>query len=1097
MEWFNALPDGLQQLLIGAAAEYAALAGPAIYSAARTRLAVHYADRQQQAAIAAALQRALQDALLYALPLLTDDPDHLRHHLDLLGGWLARPAVAAQYARLIAPAPGADLDMAILRAEFAAGGNEPDTLAQPFTTIADSIGAAFIDAAVWEGDLQGAIGIGVQRRMAGLLERLAPLDLDELEQHYLNHVYGECNALPLADVEKGQRQPRLQRVFVDVRVRDAVPTYEQVMARLGLFDYRRARAGRLVQAALTAHGDERQHTLRAPKGSAADMAGDAAWTPAVRQLDAETFAKLAEALGVSRDDFRRNLENLTPLEVLAEQTAPRLVLLGDPGSGKSTLTRRWAGVLAALGQPACRDDWVEDEELAADELLRVFGRWLLPVRVVLSQWAQRLPDAAPGQPTAAPGTPTAGAADLTDECWRIWNRTAHLSGDAAHQRFLAKFVGKTPTVLLLLDGLDEVTDPARRQRALQAITDFAVTYPHVPVIVTSRVRPYAALQHAGHALDWPTATLDRLTEDAVAHFVARWHAELIAAHAWEEGQAADRQRHFTTALAEAHRAELREMAGTPLLLTMMVKVNYKERLPDSRAELYEVFVRQLLFEWERAKHSDGGETTALDRLLDEAGIPTDQFAYRLNALAYAIHDGANRDSVDISADRLRRTLMALYLGDLEEDEDPYAYPDAEQAGRALTWARKVMTFIADRTGLINWEDTGVYKFSHRSFQEYLAARWMADHPDYLDRFQERIDDEDWRETILLAIGYQCRVRGAPYHQPVQVINEFWPDELGTPRAMHRALLLGEAFVNQLGLQRLGGGSTARKLKMRVIDDLTALMQQPNLTDYLDDAKAQARTRLTAGLLLADLEEALPPDLDDLVAIPGAGFRIGKYPVTNHQYRRFIDAGGYQPAADGGRNRWWSEEGWKWREQRGWTEPWYWDDRELNRSTQPVVGVSWYEAEAYCAWLTARWHEEGKITSEEQVRLPTQAEWEQAARHGAPAPQDAASDYPWRGSFEIWRANTKESGLNQTTPVNMYPDGRTAGDVWDMSGNVWEWTSDLHSRDTDGNAWYWLKGGCYYWDAESARASAAVWDVAWRRDGGRGCRVVVVPISRSG
>jgi hypothetical protein len=359
--------------------------------------------------------------------------------------------------------------------------------------------------------------------------------------------------------------------------------------------------------------------------------------------------------------------------------------------------------------------------------------------------------------------------------------------------------------------------------------------------VTSRVRPYAALERTGDALDWPTATLDLLTEEAVAHFVARWHDELIATHAWEDRLAADRQRHFTVALAEPRRAELRAMAGTPLLLTMMVKVNYKERLPDSRAELYEVFVKQLLFEWERAKHSDGGESTALDRLLDEARVPAGQFAYRLNALAYAIHDGANRDTVDISADRLRRTLMALFLGDLEEDEDPYAYPDAEQAGRALTWARKVMSFIADRTGLINWEDNSVYKFSHRSFQEYLAARWMADHPDYLDRFQERIDDEDWRETILLAIGYQCKVRGAPYHQPIQVINEFWPDALETPRDMHRALLLGEAFVNQLGLQRLGGGSTARRLKARVIDDLTALMQQPALTAYLDDARTQAHT----------------------------------------------------------------------------------------------------------------------------------------------------------------------------------------------------------------------------------------------------------------
>ena len=875
--WFNALPAALQQVLTGAAAEYAALAGPALYAAARSRITAQRAAQQQQAAVQAAIQRALHDALLQTLPLLTAapeqtaDPEQMRHHLDLLGGWLARPPVAGQYARLIAPAPDADLDMAMLRAEFERAGYDADTLTQPFVTIADTIGAAFLDSAAWEGDLQGAIGIGVARRMAGLLERLAPLDLDEVGKNYLNRVYGECNALPLADVEKGQRQPRLQRVFVDVRVRDAVPSYEQVMARLGLFDYRRARAGRLVQAAFSARGDERQRAIRAPKGMAAEMEGDAPWTPAVRQLDRETFAKLAEALGVTPAAFRRGLENLTPLEVLAELSAPRLVLLGDPGSGKSTLTRRWAGVLAALGQPACRADWVEDEELAADELLRVFGRWLLPVRVALSQWVQRLPD-------AAPGPPVAGAADLTDECWHTWNRTANLTGAAAKDHFLARFVGDAPTVLLLLDGLDEVTDPLRRQSALQAITDFAVTYPHVPVIVTSRVRPYVALRRTGAALDWPTATLDTLTEDALDHFVDRWHAELVAAHAWEERLAADRQRHFTVALAEPRREELRVMAGTPLLLTMMVKVNYKERLPDSRAELYEAFVKQLFFEWERKRQGDGGEETALDRLLAEAHIPPDQFAYRLNALAYAIHDGANRDTVDIPADRLRRTLMALYLDDLDEDDDPYAYPNAEQAGRALTWARKVMDFIADRTGLINWEDNGVYRFSHRSFQEYLAARWMANHPDFIERFAERIRDEDWRETVLLAIGYQCKVRGAPYHQPVQVINEFWPDALDGPQTVYLALLLGEAFVYQLGLQRLGGGGTARRLKTRVIDDLTALMQQPALTAYLNDAKAQARTRLTAGLLLADLE-VLPPDLDELVAIPGAGFRIGKYPVT--------------------------------------------------------------------------------------------------------------------------------------------------------------------------------------------------------------------------
>ena len=175
----------------------------------------------------------------------------------------------------------------------------------------------------------------------------------------------------------------------------------------------------------------------------------------------------------------------------------------------------------------------------------------------------------------------------------------------------------------------------------------------------------------------------------------------------------------------------------------------------------------------------------------------------------------------------------------------------------------------------------------------------------------------------------------------------------------------------------------------------------------------------------------------------------------------------------------------------WNEPRYWQEKSRNRTTQPVVGVSWYEAAAYCNWLTERWRAEEVITAGEVVRLPTQAEWEAAARGGHPAPADDAVDYPWLGPFEPWRANTEESALGQTTPVHMYPDGRTPGDVWDMSGNVYEWTSEPH-REYRG-AYYW-KGGAFWRDAVRARASAAVGLSAyWGFD--LGFRVVVVPISR--
>lgn len=169
---------------------------------------------------------------------------------------------------------------------------------------------------------------------------------------------------------------------------------------------------------------------------------------------------------------------------------------------------------------------------------------------------------------------------------------------------------------------------------------------------------------------------------------------------------------------------------------------------------------------------------------------------------------------------------------------------------------------------------------------------------------------------------------------------------------------------------------------------------------------------------ARLRDAAPPG-----QLHVTEFAIGKYPVTNAEYAGFVEEDGYQ------REEFWTAMGWKWLCGRLGQEraPAFWQEPRLNGLRYPVVGVSWYEAVAFCRWLGAR---EG-VT----CRLPSEAEWEYAAR-GAGSPRN----FPWGDRFERGRANTAEAGFDGTTPVTHFPAGVSPSGAWDMAGNVFEWTS---------------------------------------------------------
>ncbi len=154
------------------------------------------------------------------------------------------------------------------------------------------------------------------------------------------------------------------------------------------------------------------------------------------------------------------------------------------------------------------------------------------------------------------------------------------------------------------------------------------------------------------------------------------------------------------------------------------------------------------------------------------------------------------------------------------------------------------------------------------------------------------------------------------------------------------------------------------------------------------------------------------------------FEIMRTPVTVAQFKGFVEAGGY------GQRRHWSEEGWAYCTEARVALPRFWSPEELSEwgayltPSRPVVGVSWFEAEAYARWVGAR--------------LPTEAEWEKVARGVE------GWSYPWGNEWEDDRAGHRDHGPRKTLPVGVFPRGESPFGALDMVGCVWQWCLDWYA-----------------------------------------------------
>ncbi|MGW1173257.1 HEAT repeat domain-containing protein [Kitasatospora sp. NPDC002543] len=393
------------------------------------------------------------------------------------------------------------------------------------------------------------------------------------------------------------------------------------------------------------------------------------------------------------------------LSVLAGPRGARVVLLGDPGAGKSTLARY---IALTLVQDA-------DGPLAALD-------GLVPLVVELRQYAE-------GQ-------------------WRertfedFLDHRQAVAGMSLPGPELRQLLSRGEAVVVF-DGLDELFDPGVRAATAERIAAFAARYDRARVVVTSRVIGYqrGPLSGAG----FTQLMLQDLDPDRIADFARRWYAIACPTDAELTGRLVER---ITTAV-EASRP-IRELAGNPLLLTILAIIGRRQALPRDRQGVYEHAVRVLVAHWDRdTKHLNvpltPGAAEVLDLLDDRERLEL------LRLLARRMQEGTGGIAGNhIHAEELEAVFRDYFT------QFGYLPHQCLAAARTLRNQLRERNFILARYG------SEVYGFVHRAFLEYLAAadifqrytvrrEWT---PEELiqEVFARRADDPAWHEVLLLVVN---------------------------------------------------------------------------------------------------------------------------------------------------------------------------------------------------------------------------------------------------------------------------------------------------------------------------------------------------------
>ncbi len=586
-------------------------------------------------------------------------------------------------------------------------------------------------------------------------------------------------------------------------------------------------------------------------------------------------------------------------------------------------------------------------------------------------------------------------------------------------------------LLVLLDGLDELADPDYRNRALAVLNQAIEHDPHLRAVVSCR---HSA---RGFAIRFPPRckrfAVQPLDERQRRTLTARWFTCALQ-QLKSSGSEAERAREAEARTEALFRSigpvfnldpHLRALVSTPLFATLQCVLHLTN--PGAKPRDSVAFLLQAL-----ELLLDRRERLGAERKPDEASP---------QALTQVLRDVAQRIQENQRQDGLPRDEWAAWVWEAVEAEI-----HRRNSARWQQWLkdhaagseeldRALVCWLHQDADVLTETARDQLLFRHRGFQEVLVAdRLVSQGRTGLEYLAQRADGQTWRAPFLYAArllgpqGFTALARPLLRRDDWTALEEVLQEAFA---------LLGPVDPAPFLVAMKSGDPTTCRTVMNLFRHRDAETLAPlrrvatALVSSAGDPTFRAELTAFIGGAAPTTRAWVEPTTDmRFLEVPGGVFRMGaedisewekpvhpvrlspfwlaETPVTNQQFRPYVQATG--------------------------KEPLHWSNPKYNQDLQPVVGVSWFEAEAYCQWLNERI--EGY-----EAGLPSEAQWERAARGGD------GRRYPWGDDEPNETLAWYDQGYDSAAkPVGQYPAGRGPYGHLDLAGNVWEWCRDIWSEE---------------------------------------------------